>query len=44
MSQMGYVYLGWAVTGVVLAGYSLRTVLRGRKLTRSLPPQERTWR
>jgi hypothetical protein len=44
MSQMGYVFLGWTVTGILLAAYSLRTVLRGRKLSRSLPPQERTWR
>lgn len=44
MSQMGYVLLGWSVTASVLAAYSVRTVFRGRKLTRSLPPQERTWR
>lgn len=43
MTQMGYVYLGYAVCFGTLAGYALRVVLRGRKLSRSLPPGERTW-
>jgi hypothetical protein len=44
MRQMGYVYLGYGVVFGTLAAYSLRVVLRGRKLSRSLPPKERTWR
>jgi hypothetical protein len=44
MTDMGYVYLGYAVCFGSLAAYSLRVVLRGRKLSRSLPPGERTWR
>jgi hypothetical protein len=44
MSEMGYVYLGYGVTFGVLIGYSIRVVVRGRKLCRSLPPTERTWR
>jgi hypothetical protein len=44
MSEMGYVYLGYGVCFFGLAGYAVRVVLRGRKLTRSLPPRERTWR
>ncbi len=43
MSQMGYVYLGWIVAFGVLAAYSLRTILRGRKLSRAMPSKERTW-
>jgi hypothetical protein len=43
MSQMGYVYLGYAVAFGSLAAYSLRTILRGRKLSRALPAKERTW-
>ncbi len=44
MSQMGYVYLGYGVTSGVLVVYALRVVFRGRKLSRSLPADERTWR
>ena len=44
MSQMGYVYLGYAVCFGGLGAYSLRVILRGRKLSRALPPRERTWR
>jgi hypothetical protein len=43
VSEMGYVYLGYIVTFGALAGYSVRTLLRGRRLSRSLPPKERTW-
>jgi hypothetical protein len=31
------------VVSGVLAAYSVRVILRGRKLSRSLPPEERTW-
>ena len=41
---MGYVYLGYAVTLVALGGYAIRILVRGRRLSRSLPPGERTWR
>lgn len=44
MTQMGYVFLGYGVAAAVLAAYSLRVILRGRKLSRTLPPEERTWR
>lgn len=44
MTEFGYVYLGYAVAFGTLAAYSLRTVRRGRKLSRALPPKERTWR
>jgi hypothetical protein len=43
MTQMGYVYLGYVVAFGVLAAYSLRTILRGRRLSRALPAKERTW-
>jgi hypothetical protein len=44
VSEMGYAYLGYAVTLAVLGGYAIRMLVRGRKLSRSLPPGERTWR
>jgi hypothetical protein len=43
MSEMGYVYFGYIVAFGTLAAYSLRTILRGRKLSRALPAKERTW-
>ena len=43
MSQMGYVFLGYGVVFGALGAYSVRVVLRGRKLSRTLPPEERTW-
>jgi hypothetical protein len=44
MSEMGYVYLGYIVAFGTLAAYALRILWRGRKLSRALPPEERTWR
>ncbi|MDQ1394398.1 MAG: hypothetical protein QOF30_3375 [Acidimicrobiaceae bacterium] len=43
MTQMGYVFLGYGVVSGVLGAYSVRVILRGRKLSRTLPPEERTW-
>ena len=40
----GYVAAGYTVSFGVLALYSLRVIWRARVLTRSLPPEERTWR
>jgi hypothetical protein len=44
MSEMGYVYLGYVVAFGTLGAYAVRIVVRGRKLSRALPPEERTWR
>ena len=43
MSEMGYVYLGYSVVCQRLAAYSVWVIHRGRKLSRTLPPDERTW-
>lgn len=40
----GYVDAGYAISAVVLLAYAVRTVIRGRRLARQLPPEERTWR
>ena len=42
-THSGYVGAGWGIALVILAGYSLRTVLRGRAIARQLPPEERRW-
>jgi hypothetical protein len=40
---MGYVFLGYGVVSGALIAYSARVIYRGRKLSRTLPPEERTW-
>jgi len=44
VSQMGYVVLGYVVAFAALAAYAARLLVRGRSLSRTLPPEERTWR
>ena len=44
MTDAGYILAGYAVTAVVLAGYTLRLLARARALGRALPPEERRWR
>jgi hypothetical protein len=43
MTEWSYVGLGYIVCFGTLALYSVRMIMRGRKLSRSLPPEERTW-
>jgi heme exporter protein CcmD len=40
---MGYVFLGYGVVFAALVSYAVWVVLRGRRLSRTLPPEERTW-
>ncbi len=41
MTDAGYVVAGYVVVFAGLAGYALRVVLRGRALSRRLPPEDR---
>jgi hypothetical protein len=43
MTHAGYVTAGWTIPLVLLAGYSLRTIHRGRQLAEQVPPEERRW-
>jgi len=43
MTHAGYVAVGWTIPLIAFAGYSLRVVLRGRRLTEQVPPEERRW-
>lgn len=43
MSDWGYVAMGWGITVVVLVAYALWIILRGRSLSRRLPPDDRRW-
>jgi hypothetical protein len=42
-TNAGYVAAGWTIIVVVLAVYSLRLVLRGRRLSRLVPLDRRRW-
>lgn len=41
--QWLYVALGWGIALVVLAGYALYLMRRGRSLSRRVPPEDRRW-
>jgi hypothetical protein len=43
MTHGGYVAAGWGIPLVLLAGYALRTVRRGKALAEAVPPEERRW-
>lgn len=42
-TQWGYVALGWGITTVVLVAYAVIVIMRGRALSRRVPPEERRW-
>jgi hypothetical protein len=42
-TNAGYVAAGWTIIVVVLAVYSLRLVMRGRRLSRLVPTGRRRW-
>jgi heme exporter protein CcmD len=43
MTHAGYVAAGWGGTALLVAGYALSVLRRGRKLSRQVPPAERRW-
>lgn len=43
MSQMGYMYLGWGVSLAIIALYAASLVVRGRRLSKLVPPERRRW-
>jgi hypothetical protein len=42
-NNWGYVIAAWVIVFGGLAGYSVRTVLRGRSLSRQVRPEKRRW-
>jgi hypothetical protein len=42
-NEWAYVLAGWAIAVVGIGAYALVTVLRGRRLAKQLPPEERRW-
>lgn len=43
MSDWGYVVAGWSVTFVVLVAYAVWLIVRGRALSKQVPPEDRRW-
>jgi hypothetical protein len=43
MTHAGYVAAGWGVTFALGGGYAASLVLRGRRLSRQVPPEDRRW-
>jgi hypothetical protein len=43
MTHAGYVAAGWLATAGLVGGYALLVVRRGRKLSRTVPPEGRRW-
>jgi hypothetical protein len=39
----GYVLAGYSIVFGTLIAYAVRTLLRGRSLSRQLPPEDRRW-
>ena len=42
-TDVGYVVAGWSIPLVLLGGYAVRTIRRGRALAEQVPPEERRW-
>jgi hypothetical protein len=43
MQHAGFVFGAWGVVAGALAVYSVRLVLRGRALTKTVAPEHRRW-
>jgi hypothetical protein len=43
MTHAGYVAAGWAGAALVLSAYAASVLVRGRRLSRQVPPEERRW-
>lgn len=43
MNEWGYVIAAWSITFGAIALYAVVTILRGRSLSRRVPPEDRRW-
>lgn len=43
MTHAGYVIGGWVAAFGAIGSYAVVTVIRGRRLSRKVPPRERRW-
>lgn len=42
-SQWSFVAVGWTVSAGALFGYAVLTIVRGKRLSRAVDPEERRW-
>ena len=42
-TDIGTIAFGWGATVAGVAGYALWLVRRGRRLSRTVPPEDRRW-
>lgn len=43
MNQWGYVIASWLITFLVIGVFAVLTIMRGRRLSRQVPPEDRRW-
>ena len=43
MTDAGYLLAGWGISLAALAVYAVRLMVRGRKLSRQVPEDQRRW-
>jgi CcmD family protein len=43
MSDAGYVFAGYAIVFGTLGAYVARLLMRGRALSKQIPPEDRRW-
>jgi hypothetical protein len=43
VSHLPYILVGWGIVLAALGGYAARLVIRGRQLSRQVPPERRRW-
>ena len=43
MSDWAYVAMAWGIAAVVLVAYAIWIIVRGRALSRRVPPEDRRW-
>jgi hypothetical protein len=43
ITHAGYLAVGWGMSLVLLGGYALALVRRGRRLSAQVPPEDRRW-
>ena len=43
MTNAGYVFAGYAIVFATLGVYVARMLLRGRSLSKQVPPEDRRW-
>jgi hypothetical protein len=43
VSDWGYVFAGWTIATVVIVAYAAWIIVRGRTLSKQVPPEDRRW-